>query len=133
MGEYDNEELSRIVAELNRAAPSQKSSSFSASRIPQSTASLDKLLSTAATRNASDVVIVVGAPAVYRISGALSLASGPPFDAEDIRSLLLPLLEPELLPLLEPLLDPELLPLLEPPPVPVIAAPFGVPPPVGPS
>jgi hypothetical protein len=45
----------------------------------------------------------------------------------------LPLLDPELLPLLEPLLDPELLPLLEPPPVPVIAAPFGVPHPVGPS
>jgi twitching motility protein PilT len=94
MGEYDNEELSRIVAELNRAAPSQKSSSSASGRIPQSTASLDKLLSTAANRNASDVVIVAGAPTVFRISGALSLASGPPFDAEDIRGLLLPLLEP---------------------------------------
>src|SRR5580700_5440306 len=92
MGEYDNEELSRIVAELNRAAPSQKSSA--AGRISASTASLDKLLSTAANRNASDVVIVAGAPAVFRINGALSLASGPPFDSEDVRSLLLPLLEP---------------------------------------
>jgi len=92
MGEYDNEELSRIVAELNRAAPSQKSSA--SGRIPQSTASLDKLLSTAANRNASDIVIVAGAPAVYRINGALNLASGPGLDPEEVRALLLPLLEP---------------------------------------
>ena len=92
MGEYDNEELSRIVAELNRAAPSQKSSA--SGRIPASTASLDKLLSTAANRNASDVVIVAGAPAVFRINGALNLAGGPGLDAEEVRGLLLPLLEP---------------------------------------
>ena len=89
MGEYDNEELSRIVAELNRAAPSQKASA--AGRIPQSTASLDQLLATASNRNASDVVIVAGAPAVFRINGALNLASGPGLDPDDIRSLVLPL------------------------------------------
>ena len=61
MGEYDNE-LSKLVAELNRAAPSNKAAA--AARIPQSTASLDQLLSTAAKRNASDVVVVAGAPAV---------------------------------------------------------------------
>ena len=94
MVEYDDE-LSKIVAELNRAAPSAKSSPVGTPmRIPQSTASLDQLLAAAAGRNASDVVMVVGAPVVLRINGALSLMSGPPLDADDVRALLLPLLEP---------------------------------------
>jgi twitching motility protein PilT len=90
MGGYDDE-LSKIVAELNRAAPGGKTA---APRIPQSTASLDQLLLAAAKRNASDVVVVAGAPAVFRINGALSLGSGPPLDAEDVRGLVLPILEP---------------------------------------
>jgi twitching motility protein PilT len=90
MGEYDNE-LSKLVAELNRAAPSNKAA---AARIPQSTASLDQLLSVAAKRSASDVVVVAGAPAVLRINGALNLASGPALEPDDIRALVLPLLEP---------------------------------------
>src|SRR5579864_5903564 len=51
LAEYDRE-LSEIVAELNRAAPSQKS----AERLPQSTASLDELLAFASQRNASDIL-----------------------------------------------------------------------------
>ena len=47
MSEYDNE-LSKIVAELNRAAPSQKFAAFRGSA--QSTASLDQLLHAAAGR-----------------------------------------------------------------------------------
>jgi twitching motility protein PilT len=90
MGGYDDE-LSKIVADLNRAAPSAKAAG---PRIPQSTASLDQLLATAAKRNASDVVLVAGAPAVFRINGALSLASGPALEADDVRALVLPLLEP---------------------------------------
>ena len=89
MGEYDTE-LSKIVAELNRAAPSQKT----ASRGPQSTASLDQLLGFAASRNASDVLLIAGAPAMLRVNGNLAPASGPLLEAEDVRSLLLPLLEP---------------------------------------
>lgn len=57
MPEYDNE-LSQIVAELNRAAPSQKSSS--PARGPQSTASLDLLLASAAGRHASDILLIAG-------------------------------------------------------------------------
>jgi twitching motility protein PilT len=89
MKEYDNE-LSEIVAQLNRKAPSNKG----AARTPQSTASLDELLSFAAGRNASDIVLIVGAPAVLRINGALAPVSGPKLDAEDVRSLVMPLLEP---------------------------------------
>jgi twitching motility protein PilT len=89
MSEYDSE-LSKIVAELNRAAPSQKPAP---PRTPQSTASLDQLLHAAAGRNASDVLLIVGAPAMLRINGALAAGSGPALEADDVRSLVLPLLE----------------------------------------
>jgi len=90
MSEY-NEELSQIVAELNRAAPSQKSGG---QRTAQSTASLDRLLELAARRGASDIVLVAGAPAILRIGGALAPGVGEALDAEEVRSLVTPLLEP---------------------------------------
>ena len=89
MAEYDRE-LSKIVAELNRAAPSQKSTM----RLPESTASLDGLLEFAARRGASDVLLISGATPVLRINGALITGSGSLLDAEDVRALVLPLLEP---------------------------------------
>ena len=88
LAEYDRE-LSKIVAELNRAAPSQKS----AARLPQSTASLDELLEFAGRRSASDILLIAGAPAVLRVNGALAPCSGPALEPEDIRALVLPLLE----------------------------------------
>jgi twitching motility protein PilT len=90
MSEYDSE-LSKIVAELNRAAPSQKTA---AARMPESTASLDKLLHTAASRNASDVLLIVGAPVMLRVNGVLATGGAGALEAEDVRSLVLPLLEP---------------------------------------
>jgi len=89
MSEYDSE-LSKIVAELNRAAPGNKA----AARVPESTGSLDKLLAFAASRGASDVLLIAGAPAVLRVSGTLAPNSGPPLDAEEVRGLVLPLLGP---------------------------------------
>src|SRR5215813_4581374 len=89
MREYDNE-LSRLVAELHRAAPSQQSPP---QRGAQSTASLDLLLAGAASRHASDILLIAGAPPMLRVTGNLT-AAGAPLDAEDIRSLVLPLLEP---------------------------------------
>jgi twitching motility protein PilT len=91
MSEYDNE-LSKIVAELNRAAPSNKAAAVP--RGPQSTASLDQLLHFAAGRGASDVLLIAGVPPMMRITGNLAQASAPPLDSEDVRSLVLPLLEP---------------------------------------
>src|SRR5581483_5312722 len=91
MGEYDSE-LSKIVAELNRAAPSSKTASATRTA-PQSTDSLDKVLQQAAARMASDILLVAGAPVMLRVTGALSTLPGPPLDAEDVRSFVLPLLE----------------------------------------
>jgi twitching motility protein PilT len=89
MGEYDTE-LSRIVEELNRAAPSQKP----AAAMPASMASLDQLLDFAGKRNASDILLVAGAPPVLRVNGALAPGSGMALEAEIIRSMVLPLLAP---------------------------------------
>jgi twitching motility protein PilT len=89
MSDY-NTELSNIVAELNRAAPSNKA----AARKPVSTDSLDELLAFAVDRKASDVVLIAGAPAVLRINGNLAPTSGPALGGEDVRSLVLPLLAP---------------------------------------
>jgi twitching motility protein PilT len=95
MGEYDSEELSKIVAELNRAAPSQK-------RAPtlvrgdggQATPTLDRLLNLAASRNASDILLVAGAPAMLRVTGNLTPAASAVLDAEEVRGMVTPLLEP---------------------------------------
>jgi twitching motility protein PilT len=89
VAEYDRE-LSKIVAELNRAAPSQKTTA----RLPESTASLDQLLEFAARRGASDILLIAGASPVLRVNGALVGASGALLEPEDVRALVLPLLEP---------------------------------------
>ncbi|HLI86755.1 MAG TPA: PilT/PilU family type 4a pilus ATPase [Bryobacteraceae bacterium] len=94
MADYDRE-LSKIVAELNRAAPSQKA----AARGPQSTASFEELLHFAGRRGASDILLIAGAPVILRVNGGLAPVSGPlgqaaVLDAEDVRSAVLPLLEP---------------------------------------
>ena len=89
MSDYDSE-LSKIVEQLNREAPGQKSAT---ARVPQSTASLDKLLELAVRRNASDIVLIAGAPPILPVTGALTQAAAEPLEAEDVRSLALPLLE----------------------------------------
>ena len=93
MSDYDNE-LSQLVAELNRAAPSQKSSASARSTTPQVTSSLDQLLRAAAGRGASDLLLIAGATATLRINGALVAGAGSPLEPEDVSSLVLPLLEP---------------------------------------
>jgi twitching motility protein PilT len=91
VSEYDSE-LSQLVAQLNRAAPSQQKSA--AARSPQSTASLEAVLHTAAGRGASDVLLIAGATPMLRINGNLTSAGGPALDPDDVRSHVLPLLEP---------------------------------------
>ncbi len=94
MSDYDTE-LSKIVAELNRAAPSQKAGPArpAGKAVTGDLSSLDRLLEAAARRGASDVVLIAGAPPILRVNGALAPASAEPLDPEDVRSLTLPLLE----------------------------------------
>ena len=88
---YDNE-LAEIVAELNRAATGSRTSHAGT---PESTASLDQLLAYAVQRNASDLLLIAGAPVALRIDGDLSPAAGPALGGDDTRNLLLPLLTPK--------------------------------------
>jgi len=91
VAEYDRE-LARIVEDLNRAAPGGRPQE--AVRTPQTASSLDALLALAAGQNASDLLLIAGSPVTLRVNGALGPASGPALSAEDVRSLILPLLGP---------------------------------------
>jgi len=82
------DELAQIVAELNRAAPG------SSATVAQNPASLDQMLIPAVRKNASDLLLIAGAPPMLRIAGALTPA-GPALEAEEIRKLLLPVLTQE--------------------------------------
>ena len=52
------------------------------------------MLHKAAGRGASDVLLIAGAPAMLRVTGNLTPGAGAVLEAEDVRSLVLPLLEP---------------------------------------
>jgi twitching motility protein PilT len=76
-------ELSRLVDELNRSTTAAKTGE---------NASIDRLLALAVQRGASDVILVAGSAIALRVRGSLTSAAGKPLSAEEIRSLLLPLL-----------------------------------------
>lgn len=82
MTEYAGE-LTRLVDQLNRSATSASDS--------ESTA-LDKLLAVAAQRHASDILLVAGSAAAFRVNGTLSAGVGTVLSNADLRSLLLPIL-----------------------------------------
>ncbi len=92
MAGYDNE-LSRIVEELNRAAPASRVPERRTPHLVPVSASLDQLLSYAAKNNASDVLLVSGSAVAMRVNGALTPAAGPILSPDDISQLVLPLLE----------------------------------------
>ncbi len=110
MSAYESE-LSRLVDELNRSTPASKTSERTSLERPapdglsldrSSTdrqsidrSSIDQLLSFASQRFASDMILVAGSAAAFRINGNLSLATGKPLTSEEIRGILLPLLTVE--------------------------------------
>jgi twitching motility protein PilT len=87
MPDYDNE-LERLVAELNRVAPGLRNT---AAEVPQGSASTDQMLAYAARRGASDMLIVAGAAITLRVDGVLAPA-GPILTERDTCNLMLPLL-----------------------------------------
>ena len=92
MAGYDNE-LSRIVEELNRAAPGTRAPERRTPQLVAVSTSLDQLLSYAAKNNASDVLLVTGAAVAMRVNGALTPATGPVLSSDDVSRLVLPLLD----------------------------------------
>jgi twitching motility protein PilT len=93
VGSYD-QDLSRIVEELNRAVPGSRAADKpSLARPPQDAGSLDQLLAFASRQNASDLLLVAGTPVALRVNGALAPAAGPPLSPDDVRNFVLPLLD----------------------------------------
>src|ERR1700683_2901990 len=93
MAGYDHE-LSRIVEELNRAAPGSRPAERPLpARSPEGDESLDRLLAFAGRQNASDLLLIAGTPVALRVNGALAPAAGPPLSPEDVRNFVLPLLD----------------------------------------
>ncbi|HZL55696.1 MAG TPA: PilT/PilU family type 4a pilus ATPase [Bryobacteraceae bacterium] len=89
MPAFDNE-LERIVTELNRAAPG------SPPAIPEKPpAGLEQLLGLAAERHASDVLLVADCAPALRAGGNLVAAGSGPLSAEEVQNLLFPLLTQE--------------------------------------
>jgi twitching motility protein PilT len=87
MSPYEDE-LAQIVADLNRAAKASRGPEQDAA----GQATLDQLLLQAGKRGASDILLIAGAPAAFRVNGVLAPIAGTPLGADDTRSLLLPLL-----------------------------------------
>jgi twitching motility protein PilT len=121
---FDNE-LERIVTQLNRAVPAsgkhaQVTPPGTAERVvpplpgaapggscasdkpapslkitAASANALDQLLGFAGERNASDLLLVAESPAIFRVHGGLAPATTAPLTSEEIENLLLPALTPE--------------------------------------
>src|SRR5947209_976726 len=79
------DELSRLVDQLNRSVAVPRS---------EEKRSIDYLLTAAVQRHASDLLLVAGTPATFRVNGSLVIDSGPALSSENIRGLLVPLLTP---------------------------------------
>lgn len=95
MSEYESD-LSQLVYELNRSLPSAKAESLGDVEVGvDKKTSLDGFLAQAAERNASDIILVAGAGTTLRVNGLLTPATGKVLSQDDLRRLLLPLLNSE--------------------------------------
>ena len=93
MSSYD-QELASLVEQMNRSKRGPAAPSQQPERTAASLASLDQLLSAAARAGASDIVLVSDSAVAFRIAGAFTMANSPALTNDDIRNLMLPVLEP---------------------------------------
>jgi twitching motility protein PilT len=99
-----NDELQRLVAELNRAAPSAPATRGAPPPpavepvrpvpkiAPPAGANLEHILSFAAQRNASDVLLIAGALIALRLNGAINTTGSTNLTTQEIQDLIFPLL-----------------------------------------
>ncbi|HEX9458534.1 MAG TPA: PilT/PilU family type 4a pilus ATPase [Thermoanaerobaculia bacterium] len=83
-------ELDRMVRELNEheaAAEAVNRSPWPAAQVPSGNP-LEALLIEVARRGASDLLIIAGAPPVFRVGGHLLRGAGPPLSGDDVAALL---------------------------------------------
>jgi twitching motility protein PilT len=82
MAEYDVK-LSRLVEQVNRSAKESKG---------DESKQLDQFLVIAVQRQASDLLLVAGSPAILRVNGVLAPELGQTLSAAELRGILLPIL-----------------------------------------
>ena len=82
-------ELSQLVRELNDSEPavSEPRPAWPAAAVPEGNP-FERLLIEMAQRGASDLIIVAGAPPIFRIAGRLAKTTDAPLSGDDIQSLL---------------------------------------------
>jgi twitching motility protein PilT len=83
-------ELDRMVRELNEheaAAEAVSRSPWPAAQVPSGNP-LEALLIEVGRRGASDLLIIAGAPPVFRVGGHLLRGAGTPFSGDDVAALL---------------------------------------------
>ncbi len=97
-----DEELDALVRELNRGTPdptaSRPTGTGSTASAPPAHArsevaagdALERVLTLVVQRDASDVLLVPGAPPVLRVAGRLTSVDAPPLDEDEIRTILAP-------------------------------------------
>ena len=85
----NDSELARLVEELNRSVARAPRVGEKPGASPRD---LDQLLSLAAQRQASDLLLVANSPIAFRINGALATASNSLTSSDEVRSYLQPLL-----------------------------------------
>ena len=93
MPPYENQ-LTQIVAELNRAAPGGRDTRPDPMKVSEreDNLALDAVLAHAVQLGASDLLLIADVPVTLRVGGALSRSAGPPLTAEGTRNLLFPLM-----------------------------------------
>ena len=91
---FDNE-LERIVGELNRVAPGGAPESTVTSRPVSTGSSLEQLLGFASDRRASDPILVAESPVIFRINGSIAPGRPTPLSPDDVQNLLAPMFTPE--------------------------------------
>jgi twitching motility protein PilT len=92
MAHYQDE-LERLVGQLNRST-SREPEGKPLTEGQGAPETLEALLVQAAAESASDVILVAGSPPAFRIHGAVRTVAGARLTNEDVRSLVLPLLNP---------------------------------------
>jgi twitching motility protein PilT len=83
-------QLEELIRELN-GAPASAGIGLPPAVVPEGNA-LEKLLIEMAQRGASDLLVIAGSPAVFRVNGSLHRADAAPLSADEVQTMLQPVI-----------------------------------------
>jgi twitching motility protein PilT len=100
MAQYQDE-LNELVGQLNQRASAREEKRFSPSATAGGSPQLVAILATAIEIGASDVLLVSGTSAAYRVNGRVRIGPAPPLGEEDVKTMVQPYLTAERLAVLQ--------------------------------